>query len=88
MGVPEQNIRISSLGMAQGRIHTVANMERSMRALEPMLTEAEGKGRRGRTGRGDSEARLLGGPQELSSVVSLELANLGVLSAVPFSRTC
>jgi len=81
MGVPEQNIILSSLGMAQGRIHTVANMEGSMRGLEPMPTEAEGKGRRGRTGRGDSEAPLLEGPRELSSVVSLELANLGVLSA-------
>jgi len=80
MEVPEQNIIISSLGMAQGRIHTVANMEGSLRALERMLTEVEATGHRGQTGRGDSEARLSGGLQELLSVVSLDLAKLGVLS--------
>lgn len=84
MGVPEQNIIISSLE----RTRTVVNMEGSMRALERTLTEVERMGRPGHPERGDSEARLLEGLQELLSVVSLELANLGALLEVLFLRTC
>lgn len=86
-GVREQNTIISSPRMAE-RIHTVANTEGSMRALEHTLTEVEGMGRRGRTGREESEARLLEGLQELLLVVSLDLAKLEVLSGVLLSRTC
>jgi len=84
MGVREQIIIINSLE----RTHTVANMEGSMRALERTLTEVEHMGHPVRPGRGDSEARLLEGLQGLSSVVNLELANLGALLEVLFLRTC
>lgn len=88
MEVREQNIIISSRSPGMGQIHTVANMEGTMQAPERTLTEVEGMERWDRTGRGDLEARLLEGLQELLSAVSLDLARLGVLSGALLSRIC